>query len=402
MARRSQKKREEQIRRVLSLVRLWLIVVVLAAVALLTVCEFVGEGGGISGRLFGPRGIESRAEMLESAVEAALVRLHVSGASAEETTVSERGVEWTHRTLTGRLPAGVDAYEANLEVTKAVRAAGGEIVRVTERGPSRQGRRTIELRIGARGRETHAVVLHESDKPSPPPIARGEGEGVRPRVALVIDDFGHNELSTATGFLELDVPVTISVLPGRPHSRDIADAAHRAGKEIMVHIPMEPKGYPKVNPGDGALLVGQSGAEIRSIVTAAVEGVPYAVGANNHMGSEFTSHTNGMRVVMSELSKHGLFFIDSMTTPLTKGVSEAKRAGIPTARNNAFIDSKYDERGNLDVASQMKRLEDIAREQGGAIGIGHPKEETLRALREMIPEMKARGVKFVFASELVR
>lgn len=71
------------------------------------------------------------------------------------------------------------------------------------------------------------------------------------QVAVIIDDLGFNEPS-ARMVLTLPIPLTVSVLPFYPASRNVAELAHQAGKEVLLHLPMEPQGYPDyARPGDG-------------------------------------------------------------------------------------------------------------------------------------------------------
>lgn len=391
--RRRQKARSEAMAKV----RLWLVAGALVIVALLSVCEIVASGraGAALERLMGGRSLAGRAARIDRGVEGALVRIGAFDLSSEEAGVEEGRATWAHRVVEGKLPKGGALFEANLALTTAARRAGGDVIRGLERGPDWRGRRTLELRLGVRGRETHRIVLTESEE-RVLPAASGE----HPMIAIVIDDFGYNESQTAVGFVDLEIPLTCSVLPYCPHTRAMAEAAHRAGKEVLLHLPMEPEGYPEKDPGEHALLVGQSAREIRELVAAALAEVPQATGVNNHMGSAFVQKRRSMRVVMGVLGERGLFFLDSMTTPLSVGFSEAERAGVPTVRNAMFLDSCIDEGSAVDVASRLADLESVARRRGAAVAIGHPKPETLRVLRRMIPEMQARGVEFVHVSEL--
>jgi len=256
------------------------------------------------------------------------------------------------------------------------------------------------MRLGYGDIETHRLVLKQSSaSDAREPVAAA---GSTPRIAIVIDDFGNNGSETAMGIIDLNFPITISVLPDCPHTTDIAQAAHRAGKEIIAHVPMEPRGYPEVDPGEGALLSNHSREQLVRRINAALDDVPYAVGANNHMGSAFTSQHIPMRVFMSKLRERDMFFLDSMTTPESVGLSEARRAGIPAARNRMFIDSPLDESGRIDVESQLSELVILARKLGSAVGLGHPHPETLRALRKVLPELASEGIELVFVSELAR
>jgi polysaccharide deacetylase 2 family uncharacterized protein YibQ len=400
---RSRKAREESRARRLSLVRLWIITAAAAVILLLGAIELVTSGAlrSIFARDDEPRDISRAVVELDRVIDGALVKLGVSGVTVEQDEETNEGYAWTHRTERGLIPHGMSTYECNLAISRAIREAGASVIRGSEEGPDWRGLKTLTMRVGFGNLITHTLVLRESGRGET--YAEGAPEeGASPEIAIVIDDFGYNESNVAAGFIDLDYPITISILPNTPHSAGIAAAARRAGKEVLVHIPMQPRGYPEVDPGEGALLVGDTREQLNRRLDAALDDVPYAVGANNHMGSAFTSLHIPMRVVMSKLSARGLYFLDSMTTPESVGVYEAHRAGVPVARNRLFIDSPLDESGRIDVDSQMEELLEIARKNGSAVGIGHPYPETLHVLKRALPELERQGIELVFVSKLVQ
>ena len=134
--------------------------------------------------------------------------------------------------------------------------------------------------------------------PAPPPGAHLPDISPRhARVSIVIDDFGP-DLGVAKQFASLPFPVTMSVLPHQAHSREIAELAHRKGREVILHLPMEPLDT-RENPGRGALLLSMSGDEIRRNISAALDTSPYFDGVNNHMGSRMTRDEQMMKTVLS-------------------------------------------------------------------------------------------------------
>jgi polysaccharide deacetylase 2 family uncharacterized protein YibQ len=179
----------------------------------------------------------------------------------------------------------------------------------------------------------------------------------------------------------------------------VAEIAHAAGREVMLHVPMEPQGYPAVNPGDDALFVAYSEAEIRSRFDHLLAGVPYASGTNNHMGSRFTEDARALLPVMESLRDKGLFFIDSRTTGQSMVPDVARRFGVPTMSRDVFLDNVAEVDA---IVREIGRLEERARSQGLAIGICHPYPETLEALRRELPGMRGRGVTVVPVSVLLR
>src|SRR5260370_31082681 len=59
----------------------------------------------------------------------------------------------------------------------------------------------------------------------------------RPRLAIVIDDFG-NDRAQADALFRLSYPLTLSVLPHLSNSGEIAEEAHRRGYQRLVHLPI--------------------------------------------------------------------------------------------------------------------------------------------------------------------
>lgn len=217
-------------------------------------------------------------------------------------------------------------------------------------------------------------------------------------VAIIIDDMG-SSVSEAEELMAIGLPLTFSIIPGLAHVKGVADAAHAGGYQIMIHIPMEPKGYPKQRMEKYGLLLSQSDEEIRNRLQGFLREVPYARGANNHMGSRFTEEREKMLPVIGFLKGNGLFFIDSMTTPHSVGYRLAREMGVETALRNVFIDNTQDVAA---IRVQLEQLAAMARKKGSAIGICHPHRTTIQALTEVMPELRKGGINFVYAEELVR
>jgi len=213
----------------------------------------------------------------------------------------------------------------------------------------------------------------------------------------VIDDLGQS-YSHFERVAALGLPLSVAIIPGLPSTTRTAREARRRGIETLLHLPMEPR-EAEYNPGAGALLTILPPAEIAARIQAAEEAVPEAVGVNNHMGSRFTADRAAMSVLMAELRRRGLFWLDSRTTGATVGKEAAAAAGVPAASRDVFIDA---ERDPAFIRSQLRKLVALARRRGSAVGIGHPYPETLAALAELRDELADSGVAWVPVSELVR
>jgi polysaccharide deacetylase 2 family uncharacterized protein YibQ len=236
-------------------------------------------------------------------------------------------------------------------------------------------------------------AIHDRAKPDEPFASHPE-----PRLAIVMDDLGL-DVASGQALVAIDLPVTFAIMPGNPHAREVADLAHGHGREVLVHMPMEPQGYPAVNPGNDALLVRMERIEIEERVRRFLERVPHAVGGNNHMGSRFTESAEGMGAVMAVLKEADLFFLDSLTTAGSVGAEEARQAGVPAGVRDLFLDNEQDVHR---IAAEIRHLVRVARRQGQAIGICHPYPETLEALRRETAALKESGVEVVPVSRLIR
>jgi hypothetical protein len=231
------------------------------------------------------------------------------------------------------------------------------------------------------------------DIPSPAPLVTSPAKG---RIAIIIDDLG-GETGPAKKLVELNGPITFSILPHLTRSRQVAQMAHTAGLVVMLHLPMESK-WKSVHPGPGALLTTQSVADIARIVAEDIAAVPYATGANNHMGSAFTEDAARTETVLREIKKRGLFFVDSKTTPLSTAFGSASRLKIPVAQRDVFLDN---ERDKAKIVEQIISLAKLAIKKGKAIGIGHPYPQTIEALAEALPAVRKMGVEIAPVTEML-
>ncbi|MFP4040731.1 MAG: divergent polysaccharide deacetylase family protein [Desulfosudaceae bacterium] len=262
--------------------------------------------------------------------------------------------------------------------------------------PSEQS--ALRHKVPATGDKPQRPVyeIYPEEEPTEPPPAT-EPLATSPLVAIIIDDLGY-DLPVANSFLKLGEPLTFAILPFGPHSKKIAKAAHARGNEVMLHLPMEPEGYPRVNPGPGVLLTSMTPDLLIRQLKKNLADVPHISGVNNHMGSELTKKSNRLYQIFSILKKEQLFFIDSRTTESSLCRPSAKLLHVPFAERNVFIDNSLTEQ---DVRRQLLLLLKTAEHRGAAIGIGHPHSITCRVLKKMLPEIKNR-VRLVPASRLVR
>lgn len=217
-----------------------------------------------------------------------------------------------------------------------------------------------------------------------------------PLVAIIFDDIGYDRQQTAQ-LLEIDAPITFSILPYGPYSQQLAAQARAKGHEIMLHLPMEPNEYPHVNPGPGALLAQMPTDEMIAQLETNLAQIPGLKGVNNHMGSAMSQSPERMRQIFSILKKRGLYYVDSRTTAETVARPSAQLLQLPFAERDIFIDHFED---SAFIEGQLKKLIKRAQRQGYAVGIAHPHAVTLTVLKQFLPQLKA-SVQLVPASMVI-
>ena len=219
----------------------------------------------------------------------------------------------------------------------------------------------------------------------------------RPRIAVIIDDMGLDRRRSEK-ILALPGPLTISFMSyAEDLARQTGDArAH--GHELMMHLPMEPLGE-GIDAGPGTLSESLPAEELKKRLVADLDRFKGYVGINNHMGSKFTAFAPGMQLVMEELHRRGLLFIDSLTTDHSVGLAVSRHAGVPAAARNVFLDNEADLGA---VNGQLAKLEELARRKGDAIAIGHPRDATIAALAAWLPTLPAKGLVLVPVTSVVR
>ena len=216
-----------------------------------------------------------------------------------------------------------------------------------------------------------------------------------PRLAIVVDDLGNDDAALAR-VAALPAAITGAVLPGLPRSRESAQTLRSAGKEVLLHLPMEPLDR-SARPGPGLVKVGMTAGDITQVLTADLADVPGADGVNNHMGSRASADRPTMDAVLSVLKKRGLYFLDSRTTAFTVAAEEAGRLGVPCRSRSVFLDDVAEESA---IRRQLDRAVEDARAEGAAIAIGHPHPATLAVLERALPELRGKGIRLVRVSDL--
>lgn len=337
-------------------------------------------------------GIEAQVRRLDNAIYRALLRLGVQVDGVTFKSIEERRAgenEWDFVTIEVRLPRPIliDTLEESFEKQFESVSSG---IRLKAR-PLSPHSNTLDIYLGRF--PTHRVIFvyipERELKLSPVPVL--------PQVAIVVDDMGY-DLHLANRFFSLKDVKSFSILPYSPYRFEIANAAHERGFDVLLHLPMEPLEYPKIDPGPGALLCSMTPGEFLDVLDKDLNNVPYIVGVNNHMGSRLTEDPERVRQIFTILKRRGLFFLDSRTTKKTKCREVARSLKLRFGEREVFLDHVLDTHA---IQLQIKRLVNMAQTKGSAIGIAHPHEITYQVLKAELPEVK-KHVALVSVSQLVK
>ena len=201
------------------------------------------------------------------------------------------------------------------------------------------------------------------------------------KLAILFDDFGY-QAKNENQVLKMPVNVSVAIFPNAPDSHEMMEKAHQQGREILIHLPMQPLSKQPLEKN--TLTPDMSSQEVKRIVDQAIASIPYAVGINNHQGSKMTSSLSGMQNVIQAMAPHHLFFLDSMTIAGTKSVQAAQGTSVKVIKRNVFLD---DVQTNAEIRHQFQRAIALARRNGFAIAIGHPHPTTVAAVQQELASL---------------
>lgn len=222
-------------------------------------------------------------------------------------------------------------------------------------------------------------------------------ENPTPRIAIIIDDLGYKKQAGERA-INLPGPIAFAILPDTPRATYLAEAAHAGGKEVLLHLPMQ-AAQDQGGEEPGSLTLDMSKEMFGNAFVEGFNSIPHAIGVNSHRGSLLTRHPGHMAWLMEEIKQRGdLFFVDSYTTASSVALSIAIESGVPAVKRDVFLDPDTS-RGT--VEREFARLKSLAREQGYAVGIGHPYATTLEYLEKVLPNLHDEGYELISISQMI-
>lgn len=347
------------------------------------------------------RDIESDAAKAEGAILATLSARGVTDAdllSREEEYWSRGGSRGKTVKYTFNAAEGFSLPGLEKDLRDSVKGLGGVRMDKGEYHADKDGRGTAAY-VFKKGKDAIVILAVRGvpaewlKGPSAVPGRRKEAGSL----AIVLDDCGYSS-KNLKAVKNLGVPVTLAVLPNTPHAGLVDEFARKNDLELILHLPMEPEN-PKEKLEKDTVKVSMGKSEIKGIIDRALKQCPSARGVSNHMGSKATKDDAAMRTVIEDLRGRGLYFLDSMTTSDSVSGPLCGELGVARAERDVFIDNRNEE-GYID--GQIDKIETSVLAGRSIVAIGHDKTLTVKVLAKRVPEMKKKGVRFVFVSDTLK
>lgn len=258
---------------------------------------------------------------------------------------------------------------------------------------------TPKTTVKSSSNERKSEVIVNKPKPKTVPAAApkvNQPAKVAGRLAIVIDDAGR-DLDSQHVYENMGIPLTLAVMPNQVHTREAAASWAAHGLPVIIHQPMESVSGVGMEPK--VILTSMSTTEMRAMLKSSFSQIPEAIGMNNHQGSKATIDRPTMDVVMNELHHRNMFFFDSRTNSTTVADAAAASYGVRYARNDLFVDNEADV---TYISNMIREGAKRAEKYGTYVIIGHCRPKTAEAFRQMVPKLKAEGIRFVYLSSLTK
>lgn len=298
---------------------------------------------------------------LSVAEKEALIQKELDKIAEQNVTTPKMSIEPARRNSAGENSANGDSQNSVNSMASANSAGDGSDVNFTASNSAPENSINSTAQSPTSG---NADDLSKSPRKALP-------AGSRAKLAIIIDDVGTGE--QAQKIAALPVRVTPSIFPPEYQRKDTRSLA-RGFEHYAIHLPMEAS---SAKNNSATLRASDNYEKLRGVIAKLRADFPNAKFINNHTGSKFTADERAMQNLLRAMNEHGFLFIDSRTSPATKAKAAMNGLGMRYVHRDVFLDNQNS------VAAVRKKLREavtLAKKQGYAIAIGHPKSSTLRAL----------------------
>jgi hypothetical protein len=287
-----------------------------------------------------------------------------------------------------QVPPRASLYRINDAVTQAILALGGRVIRGAER-PAQVAGTALDLRVGYGDRVTHAIVVE------PNPTITDAGT----QLAFIVLDATSDSEPLLRSFLDSPIPFTVALRPGQPRLAKLAKEVRDAKREVFVQLPMEPIGYPKVDPGKDAILLDLSRVEIEERINRCLDAVGQANGIVTRMGGAAVNDRDVIRAVLGEVKRRDLLFVDAHGGGPSVVEEVGEEIGARTLTLGGTLDATN--MNSAGIRTRLKQLASTATQRGTLVVSVKANALTLTVLEAERDHLAEQGIEIVPASRLV-
>jgi len=238
------------------------------------------------------------------------------------------------------------------------------------------------LKLSYAFQETMAVYVLVKRKRAEaiPPAAK-------PRMVIVIYNWPPQDPKTAQEFLNCPQAATLI----------IKTAAKNIAKTVLAALPLEPKGYPRQDPGPGTILVDDSDLKIKSKMDQALKLYPKAAGFYAVAGSRALEDSRVCNIVLKYCLQKGLIFIEPQPSTRSLAFELAGQLECRYLKPDMVIEVK-DSRSS--VAAQLNKALSACREKGRYVILAPASPAFIKALKETAGEKTKKEFDFISVSKI--
>ncbi len=281
-----------------------------------------------------------------------------------------------------QVPKRASLYRINDALTQGMLLLGGNVIRGTERAAPLAGV-LLDLRLGFGNQVTHAISIEPSEAVADPGA----------QIAFIVTDLDRSPIKLYRSFLRSPVLFSVALRPDKSEAARVAKEVRQQNHEVLLHLPMEPKGYPRVDPGKDAILLDLSRIEIEDRITRCLSAIGPVQAVVSRLGSAALNDPDVMRAVLDELKRRDLPFIDSHPSGPSMVEQIGEETGARTLTVGASLD---DDKGTAaSVRAKIKEIAATAVQRGSLVVMVRPSALVLDILESELPRIKAQGVELV-------
>jgi polysaccharide deacetylase 2 family uncharacterized protein YibQ len=231
------------------------------------------------------------------------------------------------------------------------------------------------------------------------PVHKNILQSSQPKIAILLGGMGINADLTDRAIKDLPEEVTLAFAPYGSDLQRAVNKARSGGHEVMLQLPMEPFGFPEVNPGPNTLLVNASPDVTGASLSWLLSRFSGYTGVVNYLGARFTAEKGAMMPVIQTLKNRGLAYLDDGSSSRSLAAELSQTVDLPAKQADVILDGD----GSFDsVSAKLRQLEELSRSGRIVIGVGTGLPRTIEAVSSWAKRLQRQGILLVPVSAAFR